>query len=253
LWLTAVGQDRGQVSGGQKVWVSLEWQGQTAVPEMPLRLQLVQGEQVLAESLVAEQYPFSQWRPGEVVLEHHLLPVPAGVEAGTAVIQLELNGQPIPLGRVEIIASNHNFTPPTPLTPLAASFADVARLVGVDLSQTTVVMGEPTPITFHWQAIRQDLPTAYTVFVHLLAEDGRLIGQHDSQPANDNRPTTGWIAGEYIIDPHEISLREPGYTGPARLAVGLYDPITGTRLPLADGSDALVLPVTLTVEAEGTP
>jgi uncharacterized membrane protein len=253
LWLTAAGQDRGQVSGGQTVWVSLEWQAQTAVPETPLQLQLVQAEQVLAESLIADQYPFSQWQPGEVVLEHHLLPVPAAVEAGTAVLRLVTDGQIIPIGEVEIVASDHNFAPPSPATPLSAQFADVARLVGFDLPQTTVSLNQPIPLNLYWQAMGQASPTAYTVFVHLLAEDGRLIGQHDSPPANGGRPTTGWIANEYIVDPHEISLRESGYAGPARLAIGLYDPITGTRLLMADGSDALVLPVTLAVEAEAGP
>ena len=40
--------------------------------------------------------------------------------------------------------------------------------------------------------------------------------------------------------------RESGYVGPARLAVGLYDPLTGARLPTAEG-DLFLLPITLTV------
>jgi len=37
------------------------------------------------------------------------------------------------------------------------------------------------------------------------------------------------------------------YTGPARLIVGLYYPLTGERLPMPDGGDAYVLPARVTV------
>jgi len=143
----------------------------------------------------------------------------------------------------------HDIEPPSPMTALDASFEEVARLVGFDLPQSTITAGEPIPLTLYWQAIGEQIPTAYTVFVHLLAEDGRLVGQHDAPPANGERPTTGWVTGEFITDAHEITFREPDYTGPAHIAVGLYDPATGTRLTLANGEDTLVLPVTLTVEA----
>jgi hypothetical protein len=88
----------------------------------------------------------------------------------------------------------------------------------------------------------------YVVFSHLLAEDGHLIAQHDSPPANGSQPTTGWLAGEYITDVHEMSFNETGYHGQARIEVGLYDPVTGDRLLLSDGSDHLIFPVTVTIE-----
>ncbi|MBX3056838.1 MAG: hypothetical protein KF770_10235 [Anaerolineae bacterium] len=241
LWLTAVGQDRGQVGGGQALRVSLEWQATSPLPAWQPGLQLAQNGQVLAEIPVLAQFPTDQWRAGEVVLEHHALAVPAGVERGTAVLLLMLDGQQIPIGQVEIIPSDHNFVPPILQTPLDATFGEVARLVGFD-APTQVMAGEPIPLTLYWQAVGEDVPVAYTVFVHLLAADGRLIGQHDAPPATGERPTTGWISGEYITDPHTITFREPDYTGPAQIAVGLYDPATGTRLILVGGADRVVLP-----------
>ncbi|GIK58821.1 MAG: hypothetical protein HND44_14585 [Chloroflexi bacterium] len=241
LWLTAVGQDRGQIGGGQLLRVVLEWQATSLLPALNPHLQLVQNGQVLADAPVTVQFPIDRWRAGEVVLEHDTLAIPAGVESGTAVLLLTLNGEQIPIGQVEIVASDHNFTPPTPQMPLGATFGDVAQLVGFD-APFQVMAGEPIPLTLYWQAVGDNVPAAYTVFVHLLAADGRLIGQHDAPPANGDRPTTGWITGEYITDPHTITFREPGYTGPAQIAVGLYDPATGVRLTLADGTDRVVLP-----------
>ncbi|HRQ37706.1 MAG TPA: hypothetical protein PLD25_07310 [Chloroflexota bacterium] len=241
LWLTAVGQDRGQIGGGQLLRVALEWQATSLSPTLNPHLQLVQNGQVLAGVPVTTLFPTDQWRIGEVVLEHHLLAIPAGVASGTAVLLLSLDGQQIPIGQVEIIASDHNFTPPTPQTPLEATFGDIARLIGFD-APSQVVAGEPIPLTLYWQAVGEGGPVAYTVFAHVLAADGRLIGQHDAPPANGERPTTGWLAGEYITDAHAITFREPDYTGPAHIAVGLYDPATGARLPLAGGGDMVVLP-----------
>ncbi len=241
LRLTAVGQDRGQIGGGQLLRVALEWQTTATLPALNPRLQLVQNGQVLADVPVTTLFPTDQWRIGEVVLEHHLLAIPAGVASGTAVLLLALDGQQIPIGQVELIASDHTFTSPTPQTPLDVTFGDVARLVGFDVPNQ-VTAGEPIPLTLYWQAVEEDVPVAYTVFAHLLAADGRLIGQHDAPPANSERPTTGWLAGEYITDPHTIPFREPEYTGPAQIAIGLYDPATGVRLTLADGVDRVVLP-----------
>lgn len=254
LQLTAVGQDRAQASGGQTMLISLEWQV-TTPPELdaPPHLQLVLGEQVVADVPLGSHYPPSQWRAGDIVLEHTLLPLPADVAAGTAVLSLEVGGRRMPIGQLQIRASDHTFTPPAAFTPLVAQFGDVARLVGFDLPQSAVTVGEPVAVTLYWQAGDGFSPTAYTVFAHMLAADGRLIGQHDAPPANGERPTTSWVAGEYITDPHLMTFREAGYTGSAAISVGLYDPATGVRLTLADGTDAVMLPVTLTVLPEVTP
>ena len=76
----------------------------------------------------------------------------------------------------------------------------------------------------------------YKVFVHLYATDGRLVAQHDAVPVNDLRPTSSWQPGEMITDNHGLWL-PAGTAGPLRLVVGLYDPASGKRLTLSDGSD----------------
>jgi hypothetical protein len=74
-----------------------------------------------------------------------------------------------------------------------------------------------------------------------------LLAQHDSPPANGQRPTHEWLPGQYIIDSHELIWRETGYIGPARIVVGLYDPATGARLQTAEGADHVLLPVEVAV------
>ena len=90
----------------------------------------------------------------------------------------------------------------------------------------------------------------YMVFTHLLSASGgvRLIAQHDGVPANGTRPTTSWVAGETIVDPHLMTFTAEhlDYIGPATISFGLYDPATG-RVPTETGDEQITLPVTINV------
>ncbi|MCP4358581.1 MAG: hypothetical protein GY796_11240 [Chloroflexi bacterium] len=250
LLLMAIGQDRGQISPGQTLLVSLEWLTSGGnLPDLRPRLTLEQNGNVLViddKAPANGRYPTTKWQAGETVLEQRPLQIPPEAKAGTAVLILTLNNVRLPLGEVEIINADHNFVAPTPIIPLDVSFGDVGRLVGYDLPQQAVTTAETLPITLYWQA-QDSSPTTLTLFVHLLADDGRLIAQHDAPPDNGNRPTTGWVTDEYITDSHALPFREEGYTGETQISVGFYNPVTGARVMLADGRDTFILPQSITI------
>jgi hypothetical protein len=125
-------------------------------------------------------------------------------------------------------------------------FGDFAELIGYSLPAAEVSAAQVLPLTLYWGALEGTSPVNYTVFTHLLSEDGRLIAQHDGTPASGTRPTTTWTAGETISDPHPMTFYDAGFTGPARIAVGLYDPTNG-RVPAESGSDQVILPITISV------
>jgi hypothetical protein len=77
----------------------------------------------------------------------------------------------------------------------------------------------------------------YTVFVQLLNSDWQVVAQEDLQPQAGAAPTTTWLPGEVLADPHTLSLPEDLPSGEYRLITGMYDPVTGTRLPVSTGSD----------------
>jgi len=85
-------------------------------------------------------------------------------------------------------------------------------------------------------SLTEEIEQNYKVFVHLYAQDGYLVAQHDSVPMNELRPTWSWQPGEPVIDNHGLWV-PAGVSEPLRLVVGLYDPQSNTRLTLADGSD----------------
>jgi len=127
-------------------------------------------------------------------------------------------------------------------------FGNFARLVSYGLPATEVTTAQSLLLTLQWQALDGTSTTDYWVFTHLLAEDGRLIAQHDGSPASGASPTTGWIPGEIIIDPHSMAFYDAAYTGPATIAVGMYDPgNANARVPTEMGNDYVVLPITVNI------
>ena len=126
------------------------------------------------------------------------------------------------------------------MIPQSVRFAEGIRLRGFRLTgeevgagQVTLSPGGRLRLSLYWQA---DGPTdtPYTVFTHLMGPDGRLYGQWDNPPVRGTYPTTDWSPGESIVDQYEIPLMPDAPAGEYHLVVGLYDPITGARLPVLD-------------------
>ena len=113
---------------------------------------------------------------------------------------------------------------PTP-PPRGADFTAASTAFGgqIELTGYRVSPGE---IALRWQALVQ--PRAdYTVFVHVLDPDGRIVAQDDSQPVAGKFPTGAWLPGETVVDVHPLTLPSGSYT----IQVGLYELATQQRLP----------------------
>lgn len=138
---------------------------------------------------------------------------------------------------------------PVPSNVYYARFGDVAEFLGYDLTSTTLGPGQALGLTLYWRALEGANQVNYWVFVHLIPPDiSRILGQHDSVPVEGTRPTNSWTAGEVLMDFHSLTLVETGYTGEARIAIGLYDPSSPhIRVPVVGGGDYLLLPVTIQV------
>jgi hypothetical protein len=177
-------------------------------------------------------------------LSWHVFSAPPGYE-GEAVLAVDGHE----LARYTVIDVPRRFDPPAYDFAVDVAFPGVGRLAGgsVDSEDDVIHADDPPPVTLIWQAA-DATNRPLTVFVQLLAEDGRLLAQSDAQPAEGGRPTTGWIAGEYIADRHTLTFHAPDYRGPAYLIAGLYDPADGFRRVItADGHDHARLPLALEV------
>jgi len=132
-------------------------------------------------------------------------------------------GPAVELGSVEVQPTERSFTPPQPQMVREANFGGRIELLGADLGSQGARQGGSLRVILYWGALA-DMDVPYAVFVHLIADDGRVVAGHDGEPVGATRPTTGWVPGEYLADPHDIAI--PGDLSPADyvVEVGLYDP-----------------------------
>ena len=109
---------------------------------------------------------------------------------------------------------------------MTANFADEIALIGYDLQ----VESGQVRLKTYWQALRP-IAASYTIFVHLLDENGALLAQQDALPQGGAYPTSIWAVGELVVD--EAVLLLPLGAQPAALSIGWYRLDTLERLSLA--------------------
>jgi len=120
--------------------------------------------------------------------------------------------------------------------PLSVEFEEGIEVLPLRLGEK----GGRVRLTLWWEALAP-VEEDYTVFTHLLDGEGRLVGGHDSRPANGWRPTSGWRTEQVVRDIHYIPFQAGEGLGEITIEVGIYDLETGRRLELEDGRDKVIL------------
>lgn len=234
--------------------VTLYWQTTRPVTEnLTLALQLV--SPVSGETDLRFNYthwpghgnlPTSAWPVGTILQDRYVLPLPQSAAPTQAwALQVALlddatgvrrqtytNGTPIGdavrlttlriAGRAPQLPARNNKTTPV-------QFGQGAQLQDAQVEATDAAWR----VSLFWESLAP-FPEDYTVFVHAYAADGTLLATGDGPPQNGHFPTSLWQPGDHVLDVHRVDLPE-GST-PARIAIGLYSPVTGERVPAtADG------------------
>ena len=102
----------------------------------------------------------------------------------------------------------------------------------VGLNRTRVPLGGPLEMTYRF-TVAADAPGFtgdYRVFVHFLDADGELMFSDDHAPPT---PTMSWRPGQVITYERRTIVPVYPYIGEVTVAIGLYSPVMGDRLPLA--------------------
>ncbi|MEW5959457.1 MAG: hypothetical protein AB1801_17170, partial [Chloroflexota bacterium] len=199
-----------------------------------------------------ENIPTRNWPPG-LYLRHQLhLPLPDDLppiryDVNVGVYNPEDNERlaivadqtsAFRLGWVWVTASPPQLTAPSP----PARFGSQITLLQVDPPRAT----DPR-LTLYWQTAAPIEPN-YTIFVHLLDKNDKLLGQLDGAPYDGLYPLSNWLPGQIITDARPLPAIDPAQL--AAIAIGIYEPATGNRLPAADAqgrplpNHSLLMPVT---------
>jgi hypothetical protein len=121
------------------------------------------------------------------------------------------------------------------MTACSRAPADTARPVAsasVSVMPAVVASGMPVELDVRF-AVAPDAPPFkedYAVFIHVVDDDGQMIGSTDHAPPT---PTREWKPGSTIEYKHPDYAPISDYVGEATFVVGLYSKSSGERVPLS--------------------
>ncbi len=204
---------------------------------------------------LATDSPSSAWPVGAYVVGQARLNIPNTLSAGLYRLGVTLfnpatqaqEGNYLVPSTFEIAGHPRSFVASAMQHRSDIAFAQEIKLLGYDSKSQISNLKSQVAITLYWQATAAP-QGELKVFVHLFdPADERIVAQHDAMPLDGRYPTSWWTAGEVISE--TITLDLAGVKpGTYRLAVGLYEPRTVTRLAATgpDGArlaaDRVVLP-----------
>jgi hypothetical protein len=246
IHLGAAGLPLAAVAGGDDVLVTLHLQATAPITSnlnVLVRLVDAGGEELMR----SEGWPWgratSTWPVGEVWPDGHTIAIPPAAAPGPYRVEvsfydpatLELLGSPSTVGHVVVAA-----------TPAAgrsrsdaprAQFGDGIALLEADVAASGWTPGATQEVHLVWQAAT---PTRgrYTVFLHLIGPDGTPVAQGDREPWQGTYGTDAWLQEVPARDSYPLVLPPDLPSGSYTLVVGLYDPVTGQRLPRMEDGQA---------------
>jgi 4-amino-4-deoxy-L-arabinose transferase-like glycosyltransferase len=124
-------------------------------------------------------------------------------------------------------------------------FNGAAELIGARWLEPNVGPGETAELLTVWRVLDPThagplVPPSFTTdavaFTHVLDGTGQVITQRDSLDA----PSWAWQPGDLVLQIHPLTA--PATAGTYSVVVGLYDRISGARLPVVDGGDTAAVP-----------
>ncbi|MBI2942183.1 MAG: glycosyltransferase family 39 protein [Chloroflexi bacterium] len=122
---------------------------------------------------------------------------------------------------------------------MRVTMAGQIALLGSDLSPSTLRPGEKLTAHLYWQAIAAPEHN-YTVFIHLVDEDGQIVTQSDGYPVEGRSPTAQWTLGYAVRDTHQLTIPPTRPPGTLKVIAGLYRLETMDRLLIRDGAGTLI-------------
>jgi len=117
---------------------------------------------------------------------------------------------------------------------LDANLEGKVRLLGYNVEKSTYQPGDAVRVSLYWLAL-EEMTEGYKVFVHLMDAEAKMWAQHDDDPVLGFTPTTRWMAGELIVDRHELILPKETPPGSYQIFTGMYEYETVRNLTVLEG------------------
>ncbi len=247
---------------GDPVEVSLVWRALDETPNnYTLSIHLLDGDKFPRAWAMSHpgrgNFPTSIWQPGDIFRERYTLywadtpweqlpslatlKVALFCPGGETVQETYLEatdahgatlGDAVYFGRIKVTAAASP-AEEEPLSTTGYTFDDVLALDRILLTPESPSPGQQVSMEMQWRALRQP-PADYTVFAHVVDAQGQQVGGND-QPLTDGYYPSGlWEPGEVITHVQRLSVPYSASDGLHEIYVGVYEPVSGQRLPLWD-------------------
>lgn len=242
----------GPARSGGELQATLLWRvdGMPPPGEYQLAVQVLDYNNQKIAEVEGVGYPVEEWRTGRVVWSQFTIPVPRDAAPGQDriawILYNRVTGQRLPvaggapgidgllLGDARVLAG---IPPPAPSHAVNARLGPDVTLLGFD---QPVPSASGLDVALDWKS-DDPLDRDYTVFVQLLNARGQLVAQSDAYPAGGALPTSAWLPGEVVHDPHHLVLPANLPAGSYQVIAGMYLAANGTRLPVGGGGDYVSL------------
>ena len=230
--------DRHQASPGDLLTITLFFQADD-VPKTDEYITLaLQDTGFMSTLQPTPGFATSNWLKGDVWRGQHTLRLPANLPSGehTWTVQASSTITEIAyLEQLSVTAPEHIFEQPIVRHTKQAGFGQDIVLIGYNGALSQMDSGDILEISLVWKAsATPDEDTS--AFIHVETAGGKLVAQHDGVPAGWSRPTSGWIAGEYIVDPHQLTIPSDAEPGTYKLYAGMANRTSGRRLSVITDS-----------------
>jgi hypothetical protein len=192
-----------------------------------------------------ENIPTRNWPPGLYLRNPLLMPIPAGIPPIRYEVRVGMY-EPETGQRLAVADNQTSFnlgplwvteTNPQPAADPVAHFGPHLTLA------QPILAGDTLHLT--WQT-DQPLDPQTTIFIHLLDAEGNLVSQLDGPPYGGLYPLDAWLPNQPIPDLRQLGPPSASFS---TIAIGIYNPISGDRLPATDPAgnplpnNAFILPV----------
>jgi len=188
-------------------------------------------------------YPTSAWQPGEVIADHYHFRLPEADfptqawDVHVALYRRE-TGKRLPIQVSGMDVGNRLVLARLRIPGVQPLCLEEGRMISevrfgeaIALTHAVVIpQQDGSRVELCWKAL-QPLATDYTVFVHLLEPSGVLVATGDGPPMQGAFPTSMWRSGDIVLDVHRLTPVSGIEEHSRRIAIGLYNPEDGSRLP----------------------
>ncbi len=131
---------------------------------------------------------------------------------------------------------------PNSLQRVDINYDGKMKLLGYDVTPRRAPPDDAVTLTLYWQSLAH-MDDDYSIGIHLLDANQRVVGARDSYPGHGLLPTRLWSAGQFLRDPYWLPIAADAVPGVAQIQISLYTREDKRDLPALDPNGAAITPI----------